>query len=193
MLTLIGVVCQLKVTVDSYKSAIKLKNAVEVKFHKLYKEYLELKQKAEKSLEETSEAFRCKNNALFRNHLENAEFEYNLLRDKLRSIDNDLNFTPDEMPIYSKILSVFSLFGSICLGFYKWFDSISVNTRLCLEMFTISAIVCVGIVAVYFAYNTRALDEKLRFFKTEAVEIEKSIKRKIDLLKMNEANFFIQN
>ena len=192
MLAIVGFVYQLKITHDSYKTSLKLKDAVESKFQKAYKEYILLKQKLEKILDETNEAYKDKRIELFKNNLEDAEYEYKNLCDKIKSIENDICFTPEEMPVFPKIVSPILLFGNLCVFAYEFYSSINQQSTLSIlskcSLISFPAII-LGILGVYFAYNTRAVNEKLEKVQSEMkIEINK-IKNKLNLIKRNEFYF----
>lgn len=195
MLTIAGLALQIKVTYDAYKIAQKLKSRVEARFQALFSEYLQLKKDTLKSVESANETIRENKKLAFLNHFENADFEYKLLCDKLRYIETSLTFTPEEMPVYPKIFSILSLFGNVMLFVYKWLlafqDESTIGLWRKLLSFSVFSVVgLLGFSAVFFAYDTRAVERKTRMIKCEAQEIERSIKNEIDLLKKNPLNFY---
>jgi len=187
MLTVVGLVCQLKITFDSYRTYLKLKNSVESKFQKAHKEYVLLKEKLEKILEETNEAYKEKNVDLFKFKLEDAEYEYKSLCDKVKSIENDISFTPEEMSVLPKILAPISLFGNVCLFAFELYlnknlDSILWNLINYWSLF-------IGCLGVYFAYNTSAVNEKLAKIQSDIIMEINKIKNKLNSTKRNEFYF----
>lgn len=192
MLTIAGLALQMKITYDAYKIARKLKNRVEAKFQALFNEYLQLKKDTLKSVESANETVRENKKLAFMNHFENADFEYKMLCDKLRYIETSITFTPEEMPVYPKILSILSLFGNVMLFIYKWMnqnESTIALWRRFLSFSIFSAAGLLGLSAVFYAYDTRAIERKTQIIKYEAKEIERSIKNEIDLLKRNKLYF----
>jgi hypothetical protein len=123
MLALIRFVCQLKITHNAYRVSINNKISVDKKFDSLYADYFSLKKEAETSIEETIEAHKEKKIRQFKNNLENAEFEYKLLYDKLKSIENDIYFTLDEIPVFPKIFSSISFFGNLWIQYYRYLNT----------------------------------------------------------------------
>jgi len=180
MLALIGFVCQLKITHYAYKVSINHKISVDKKFECLYADYFNLKKEAETSIEETIEAHKKNKIRQFKNNLENAEFEYKFLYDKLKSIENDIYFTLNEIPVFSKIFSSISFFGNLWIQYYRYLNS---TNSLISNIFGIALVFIFSVFGLYFAYNKRIVNEKIKIINLEKVNIEKSLKCKIDMLK----------
>lgn len=187
MLAVIGFVCQLKITHYAYKVGINMNSLVEKKFQSLYKDYIFSKNEVEKSIEQANEAYKEKKILLFKNNLKNAEFEYKMLCDKLRSIENDIIFTTEEIPVYPKILSPLSMFGNLLIQYYRWDPSS--NLLLVSNILSTILNIIFGVLGFYYAYNTQSIDEKLKVINLEKIEIERTIKHKIKMLKRNEFYF----
>jgi len=192
MLIVFGLASQIKITYTAYKAALKLEALVENKFKTIFNEYLDQKKELEDSIVEANHAYKKKRIDSFRFHLENCDYEYKTLCEKLKSIESQISFTQDEISVFPKIFSVISLFGNIFLLYYQWISHIrssdSTDIHL-IKSITCSFILSIGFVGVYYAHNTRSIAKKLKLTRLEAACIKNSVKNKIKLLKTHEFYF----